>query len=141
MGLFVERARPKCRTDRRSRARFGIDALDFSRDVEIALGAQKETVARTLDAPNRPHVLMQLGVRCACAKPKVARTAFSVESESDRDRLEDRALAGTVFADEERHGPLEREPLHRGHGWKDEGISPKVRDLVATENELAEVEL
>jgi len=55
----MQGATPERRENRRSRSRLGIQALDFGRHVEVALGAQEEAVTRTARSANEANRLVK----------------------------------------------------------------------------------
>src|SRR5688572_32997162 len=80
-------------------------------------------------------------MRLARAEAKVPRAAFGVESRQDCDGFEQRGLARSVFSDEERDCVREDEPFELGDRGQGERVPLEVGDLVAKENDLAQVQL
>src|SRR5256885_1909658 len=78
------------------------EPVDLSGDVEETLGAKEVAIARTTPPTDETDVLVQLRLRAARVKVEVARAALGIESGGDRDRLDQRGLAGAVVAHEER---------------------------------------
>src|SRR5580704_4020454 len=102
VGLLVKRDATVLVDDGRIKGRLSVKSLDLGGDVEIALRAQEEAVARAAMAANRPHELVQARLGASRAEAEVLRTALCVESGEDRDRFNQCGLAGPIFADEER---------------------------------------
>src|SRR5262249_34675956 len=64
--------------------------------------------------------------------------AFRAEPGGDGDRLDQRRLATSVLADEERDARIERELIELANGWDREGILVEVGDLRAFQRDCTD---
>ncbi len=90
--------------------------LDFTGDVEEALGAEEVTRLGAAHAADEPKVAVEFRLRAARSEVEVAAAALGVEAGGDGDGLDEGGLAAPVFADEERHLRVELERLELVHG-------------------------
>jgi hypothetical protein len=114
----------------------GVEAFDFGGDVEVGLGAEKETGAWALLAAGETNVAVELGMRGAGVKVEVARAAFGVEAGGDGEGFEEGGFAAAVFADDESDGAVEWERLERADGREVERVGVEGRDAVAKERRM-----
>lgn len=86
MGLLVERGAAMCISHP--------EPVDLGGDVKETLGAKEVAIARTTDPTDEADVLVQLRLGAARVEVEVSRAALGIESGGDRDRLDQRGLAG-----------------------------------------------
>lgn len=99
---------------RRARLDF-IELVEVGGDVIEALRPQEKAVARAARPFCNGEVFPQRRVGIARRKAEVASAALGVEAAVDRDRLDERRLAGAVLPHEEGHLLLEFQPPEMPH--------------------------
>lgn len=130
MRLLVQRDATIAIDDAGTRPIF-VESLDLGGDVEVALRAQEEAVARSANPAHRPHEFVQARLRTPRTEPEVLRAALRVEAREDRDRFDQRGLSRPVLADEERDLRIERELVEGPDRRNRERIRARVRDALA----------
>src|SRR5438552_2095235 len=125
VGLLVKRDAAVAVDDAKS--------LDLGGNVEVALRAQEEAVARSTVAAHRPHELVQARLGVSRAEVEVLRAALGVESGEDCDRFDQRRFARAILADEERDLGIELELVESLDGRDRERIDLKIANAVANQ--------
>src|SRR5882762_1177551 len=104
-----------------------IESFDLGRDIEEALGSQKEAGTRPRGISNEPQVSGQLGQMVLGAEVEVGGAPFRIEAGGDGQALHQGGFPTAVLAHEDRHTWVDRQRVDVANRGKVERVAAAIR--------------